>query len=620
MFFSSKSDMVIEATVFSLLCLFSMCCGQTIDGFNTDVYVKDTFYSPTPILENAHSYSILLEFSNMIVDKTLLIKEVLQCERKVMIITLPRGFGKTVNMEMLKAFLEIEVDELSNEILPKNQTANYRIFTEGVHVSENMAEIHNFRTPLLISKHAELLEKYQGQRPIIYLKFSQAIDISYKEFYLEIRKSIRQAFMDHEYLLNHYKDIYYFKNGTENQITQAKWKMDLFNDRISLGRDETDVFESIYRLSMLLFEHFGRPVVILIDEYDHLLLQVFKWVLDSPEGWSYRDIQTEERVIDFFRKWFWRILDQNEYCERAILNGRTLFCKNEVFSAVRDHIAIDPFTNPFHEYYGFTDREVEKLFEFADIPQGPRQDARVWFYGYNLNLFSNLKVYNSFTIASFLANKRMSNYWENEYALLYGRDIRRLFQFESLRGFYTTLIQKGTYPVSLNELQIYKADRIHLSRLLKSSKYTFGVNDINSMVIIKELSVAGYLTNSGLSENGMVQIRFPNMECASVCARILNVPIGKYSWLNDSTLFRFAPEYYDEMERIKKSIRTRRPNIIFETPSRAPKTTREKYFIITSTAFPMTGKMKMKKIGFNFKKAYEPKDVSTFEVKESEEY
>ena len=83
---------------------------------------------------------------------------------------------------------------------------------------------------------------------------------------------------------------------------------------------------------------------------------------------------------------------------------------------------------------------MEKLFDLTEVAEDVRQDARFWFYGYNLNLFSDLEGYNSFAIAGFLANQRVSNYWEYEYALLYGRDMRRLFQFEPLRRFYTRLM------------------------------------------------------------------------------------------------------------------------------------------------------------------------------------
>ena len=120
---------------------------------------------------------------------------------------------------------------------------------------------------------------------------------------------------------------------------------------------------------------------------------------------------------------------------------------------------------------------MEKLFDLTEVAEDVRRGSRFWFYGYNLNSFSDHKVYNSFAIAEFLANERVSNYWEKEYALLYVRDMR-LFRFEPLRRFYTRLMREGAAEMPLSDLHISTTDRIHLADLLAAEVPDFEVGDV----------------------------------------------------------------------------------------------------------------------------------------------
>jgi hypothetical protein len=143
----------------------------------------------------------LLFNSDVFVDKSLFIKEFIEGSGYVTLIARPRRFGKSLNMNMLKRFLEIEIDEQGNR-LPTEQRVNHKLFLGGeidLGLASGKKKILN---PLKIASHADLIEDHLGQFPVILLSFKDIKGNNYQEILDKVKLNIRNLFKDYIYLLH----------------------------------------------------------------------------------------------------------------------------------------------------------------------------------------------------------------------------------------------------------------------------------------------------------------------------------------------------------------------------------------------------------------------------------
>ena len=197
------------------------------------------------------SFADLLSASNVFVDKSLFIKEFLEDSAKVVLVTRPRRWGKSLNMDMLRCFLSIEVDQ-QGVPLPQEQCSNHQLFAGG-EVALPTGQSKQL-SALKIAQHQELMATYQGQFPVISLGFKDVKGSSYQE----IEESIKDQ------VINLYDQRVYLQNQawlTNNQRRQ----LDKYLNGEILA---VDIKISLKFLSELLYRHFGKPVYVLIDEYD----------------------------------------------------------------------------------------------------------------------------------------------------------------------------------------------------------------------------------------------------------------------------------------------------------------------------------------------------------------
>lgn len=263
------------------------------------------------------------------IDKTRLIEQLLQSWGKVNLFTRPRRFGKTLNMSMLKYYFEIGTDQSLFE-------------------------------HLYISQNKEVCEMHMGQYPVIFLSLKGVEGLNFQEAYSMLRSAIQNEARRH-YLLK-----------TSAQLAEEDKRQ---FEQILLGTYE-NMADSLRALSQLLFLHYGRKVVILIDEYDVPLDKAF-------QNGYYKE------MVSLIRGLFGQALKTNEYLRFAVLTGCLRVSKESIFTGLNNFKVLSIADTRFDEQFGFTDVEVRKLLD--DYGMSSRfAEVKEWYDGYH---FGNADVY-----------------------------------------------------------------------------------------------------------------------------------------------------------------------------------------------------------------------------------
>ena len=163
--------------------------------------------------------------SSLFVDKTLLIKDFLEHPAKVLAKYCPRRWGKSINMSMIKTFLEIEVDDKGNEI-DKAKTTNYELFHRKLKSSN--IKTKNEKQLLQIAQDNHLMQTYQGEYPVIYIDFTMK-GSNYKEIENNVKLALHNAVTKHQYVTYRLNKI--AKDKKVNTIKRKKQSISLKNSK-----------------------------------------------------------------------------------------------------------------------------------------------------------------------------------------------------------------------------------------------------------------------------------------------------------------------------------------------------------------------------------------------------
>ena len=213
---------------------------------------------------------------NYFIDKSLFIKDILDNQSNVALITRPRRFGKTLNMSMLRYFLDC------NKKDTKPLFEGLKIMDQGEEYTSKL-----------------------GAYPCIYLTFKDVSDSKYENMLLDMKTVVLEAYREHRYLLESEK-LY---DDEKQVITDILW-----------GRaDEVTLKNSIKTLSRMLYEHFEKPAILLLDEYDVPLQIAY------VEGF-YDD------AVSFFKTFYGITFKDNPYLEKTVITGVSRVAKESIFS------------------------------------------------------------------------------------------------------------------------------------------------------------------------------------------------------------------------------------------------------------------------------------------------
>ena len=289
------------------------------------------------------SFAELREDDKYYVDKTLLIKDILGTNDKgVYLFTRPRRFGKSMNLSMLDAFLNMRY---------KGNT-----WFDG----------------LAISDHPEF-ESYKNAFSVIHLDLGVADADDFDEFLGGMRKAVAKAFRPHRYLLE-WADL----SNTMRSLFEI-----FDSETMPLSRDMLKY--SVNRLSFALAQYHGRPPVILIDEYDRAVSNAF-------------GEESHKEMMSFLAKFMYASVKGNPYREMVYVTGMTRIAKQSISYEMNNFVVNDVFSERSDERFGFTESEVKNILE--DYGYGDRFDvAKTWYGGFR---FGDAEVYNPYSIMCFV--------------------------------------------------------------------------------------------------------------------------------------------------------------------------------------------------------------------------
>jgi len=270
------------------------------------------------------------------VDKTRLIEQLLLNWSEVTLFTRPRRFGKTLNMSMLKSFFDIGTDET---------------LFDGLYISGNK----------------ELCDEYMGKYPVIFLSLKGVEGLTYEEAFEAFVRIMGKEVNRVSFLADSDK-------LTQIEREQYKGLTIIKNGRLAFDKEK--LISSLQLLSQLLYKHYGKKTVILIDEYDVPLDKAFQ------NGYY-------NEMVSLIRGLFGQALKTNEFLQFAVLTGCLRISKESIFTGLNNFKVMSITDSRFDEQFGFTDEEVRKL--LSDYGMDSHFDeVKEWYDGYH---FGRADVY-----------------------------------------------------------------------------------------------------------------------------------------------------------------------------------------------------------------------------------
>lgn len=291
------------------------------------------------------------------VDKTKLIKELLNNWAKVNLFTRPRRFGKSLNMSMLKIFFEIGTEK-------------------------------NFFQGLQITKERTLCEEYMGKYPVISVSLKGINAENYEKLCAMAAQVICGEARRFQYLLE------------SDKLTE--YDKDAYRQLLCSDMNEAVLCSSLKVLSELLEKHHGSKVILLIDEYDVPLAKAFE-----------RDYY--DQMVLFIRNLFEYTLKTNDSLKFAVLTGCMPISKESIFTGLNNLKVLSIAEVQFDEYFGFTDSEVKEILRYYGL-SSHYDEMKEWYDGYE---FGNIEVYCPWDVINYcdtlLADPEAEprNYWLN---------------------------------------------------------------------------------------------------------------------------------------------------------------------------------------------------------------
>ncbi len=296
------------------------------------------------------SFESMRERDNFYVDKTSFIKEWWENEDIVTLITRPRRFGKTLNMNMLECFF-------SNKYKDRGD------LFEGLDIWKE-----------------EKYRKLQGTYPVIFLSFAGIKGNTFEMSKKQIGDKIVELYESNRFLLK-----------SECISDTEKKRYISFLER---PMDE-DVSYKLNEISNYLSRYYGKKVIILLDEYD------------TPMQEAYVNGYWKE-LVAFTRSMFNATFKTNPYLERAIMTGITRVSKESIFSDLNNLVVVTTTSNQYETAFGFMEEEVFNALDEQGLSE-KKHEVKSWYDGFTFG--DSRDIYNPWSIINYLKYKKFTTYW-----------------------------------------------------------------------------------------------------------------------------------------------------------------------------------------------------------------
>ena len=368
-------------------------------------------------------YKDFLDNNMYYVDKTLLIRDIVDKGGQTTLFTRPRRFGKTLALSMIRTFFELEYDYDGNIV-------DNRKYFEGKKIMGEREEILSML----------------GQYPVIKLSLKSAKQPDFYRAFLMLRNEIAGEFDRHSYLLKSDRlnkgDFAAFNELLEGRMEWSKIERELRTkeEKEDAFRAEVSRYSTALKtLSDLLKKHHNKNVIILIDEYDVPL-----------ENSYFKGFYPE--MVDFIRSLFESALKTNDALERAVVTGCLRISKESIFTGLNNFEVYSVRGGDFGEYFGFTPEETFAMLKAYHL-ENTVDTVKKWYDGY---VFGKTEVYNPWSIIKFVKDQiampgRLPEpYWSNTSSNSIIRDLVERAG-EGTRDELDTLINGGTIEKKIHE-------------------------------------------------------------------------------------------------------------------------------------------------------------------------
>ena len=292
------------------------------------------------------------------VDKTGLIRDLLNTRKaKVTLITRPRRFGKTLGMNMLANFFDISKDS--------------KALFEGLEVSKDLA----------------LCEQWRNQWPVLFVSFRRVDGLNFQSAYGMLKATICELCVEHRYLLESTQVPHEHKETMRRLLQKTA--------------SDDELSSSLLLLTHMMQAHYGKPIILLIDEYDVPLAKA------SANGYY-------KEMLDVM-KGIMQAMKDNSALQLAVITGCLRIAKESIFTGTNNFVSDTITSSRLNEYFGFTQAEVDKLLEDTGLTDHA-EDLKAWYDGYH---FGEFDIYCPWDVMNYLqdlqfdpSKKPVSN-WKN---------------------------------------------------------------------------------------------------------------------------------------------------------------------------------------------------------------
>lgn len=384
------------------------------------------------------------------VDKTELLYELVAGTRnKVTLFTRPRRFGKTLMMTMMESFFSIQKGD-SREVF------------DG----------------LDIMKHEEFCAEWMNQYPVLFITLKGVEALSFEEAYNSLLVKLADLCRKHRNLADGEKVDAYDKK--------------VFQRLLEKNANLAEVKESLKTLSRMMAAHYGKPAILLIDEYDVPLAKASE--RDTSENGYYR------KMLDVVKGMFDAALKTNEYLKFAVITGCLRIAKESIFTGTNNFMSYSVLDERFSQFFGFTQGEVDRILEDADRKESG-ETIRTWYDGY---VFGNTPVYCPWDVVNHVAalldrrTARPKNYWKNT----------------SHNGILLTFVKRTDFDVSDKFEVLMNGGTV---RQTISDELTYDTLHESEENLWSVLLMTGYLTKADPDAEGdTVELKIPNEEISNI--------------------------------------------------------------------------------------------------------
>ena len=292
--------------------------------------------------------------NNYYIDKTMYIKDILDNKSEVILVTRPRRFGKTLNMSMLRYYFDIKC--------------------------KDSKELFN---GLKIMEQDEYYTSKLGAFPVIYLTLKDINGSNLEEIILQLKTELIEVFIDYAELLK-----------SEKLLDIEK---EMFSTVLNLKANKIELQGALKLLSRLLYKEYGKPAILLVDEYDVPIQTAY------VKGFY-------DEAIDFLKSFYGATFKDNPYLEKTVITGVSRIAKESIFSGMNN---LDVFTimdNEFADDFGITSEEMKKVISDFELKE-KEEEIKKWYDGYKIGNVEG--IYNPWSILNYLNKRELRPYWVN---------------------------------------------------------------------------------------------------------------------------------------------------------------------------------------------------------------